>query len=215
MNDFKFAFALIVFGASQGCMPAHHAGHDDVEAGGTTHRASTAETIDGHHGGNAVHEKKRAATLDPQIVAAARNVKVLPQQLNCASEVLGIVDVHERVASVEDGLDALRVEAAVLGAEAVTGVEFEHGDGKEVTHLSGLAVRCRDLVKGRSYEVIAEIDIPGSMGSEEQAFRALKAKGQALRADLLIGVTFEHGEAGRGGPTRIRATAVRFKTAQP
>lgn len=65
-------------------------------------------------------------------------------------------------------------------------------------------------MKGRTYDVIAEIDIPGTMGGEEEAFRVLKEHGRRLHADLLLKVSFDHGEASRG-PTRIRATAVRFR----
>lgn len=195
-NHDRYLIWLLVMlaGGSEACLPAHDARHGE-------HSEPAASESDHHAPSRA---------LDADVVAAARRIRVLPHHLDCPSEVVGFVDVHERVASVEAALDVLRVEAAELGAEAVTGVEFEHGDGKEVTHLSGLAVRCRDLVKGRAYDVIAEIDLPGTMGDEEEAFRLLKERGRALRADLLVKVRFEHGEPGRG-PTRIRATAVRFR----
>jgi uncharacterized protein YbjQ (UPF0145 family) len=44
--------------------------------------------------------------------------------------------------SHEAALDVVRRRAAELGADAVVGVEFHHGEGDgQPTHLSGLAVR--------------------------------------------------------------------------
>ena len=132
--------------------------------------------------------------------------------LGCRPEVLGLVDVHEDVANATEALKELKLRAAELGAEAVIGVDFEHGDGHEATHLSGMAVRCRDLIRGRSYDVIGKVEVPGAMGGEEEAFRQLREKARELRADLLIDVTFDHGEAGRGR-TKLRGTAIRFRSA--
>ena len=78
-------------------------------------------------------------------------MRVLPGEAECTAEVLGLVDVHEPVKSTAEGLELLRRRAAVLGAEAVVGVEFEHGEGgAEKTLLSGTAVRCKDLLRGRN-----------------------------------------------------------------
>ena len=58
------------------------------------------------------------------------------------SEVVGVVDAHEEMGKHEKALYDLKVKAAQLGADAVVGVEFHHGEGEgEPTHLSGLAVR--------------------------------------------------------------------------
>lgn len=65
--------------------------------------------------------------------------------LDRPAEVVGVVDVHERMASTDEALAELRRKAARLGADAVVGVEFHHGEGEgEPTHLSGLAVRYRE-----------------------------------------------------------------------
>lgn len=150
----------------------------------------------------------------PELVERARHVRVLPDKhLGCASEALGLVDVHAKTSSSEQALDELRVEGARLGADAVVGVEFEHADGRAATHLSGMAVRCRDLLRGRPYDVIGIVDVPGDMGDEEQAFRRLKERARALRADLLLNVTFVHGEG--TGPTLLRATAIRIRGDAP
>ncbi len=66
-------------------------------------------------------------------------------KLDRPAEVVGVVDVHEPMASEDAALAALRRKAAAMGADAVVGVEFHHGEGSgEPTHLSGLAVRFRD-----------------------------------------------------------------------
>ena len=183
---------LLMLAAGSGCLPPHH---------------------DAEHGGSAGHgtHSRRIRVPDPQLELAAQSVRVLPRNdLGCRSEVLGLVDVHEDVGTSAQALEELKLRAAELGAEAVVGVDFEHGDGHEATHLSGMAVRCRDLIRGRAYEVVGSIEVPGAMGGEEEAFRKMKERARELRADLLIDFGFVHGEAGRG-PTKLRATAIRFR----
>ena len=60
------------------------------------------------------------------------------------AEVLGVFDFHTRADSEDKGFDQLRLAASRLGADAVIGAEFEHGDGAEPSHLSGMAVRFLD-----------------------------------------------------------------------
>ncbi len=64
------------------------------------------------------------------------------KRLDRPAEVIGVVDAHEEMGKHEAALWALKSKAAAMGADAVVGVEFEHGEGQgEPTHLSGLAVR--------------------------------------------------------------------------
>jgi hypothetical protein len=64
------------------------------------------------------------------------------KHLDRPAEVVGVVDAHEEMGKHEAALWALKTKAARLGADAVVGVEFHHGEGQgEPTHLSGLAVR--------------------------------------------------------------------------
>ena len=156
--------------------------------------------------------EERAVVNDPAVVAAARNVRVIQNdELGCPSEVLGLVDIHEPVESVDRALEILKRKAAKIGAEAVIGVEFHHGEpGEEPTHLSGMAVRCNDLLKGRAYDVLGRIEVPGRMGDEDGAERELMARARAMRADLLIDVGFEHGEGG-DEPSKVWGTAIRFR----
>jgi uncharacterized protein YbjQ (UPF0145 family) len=151
---------------------------------------------------------------DPAIVARARTVKVLKNEgMGCAAEALGPVDVHKKMESTDKALEVLKLRAAALGAEAVIGVDFEHGEGGSApTHLSGMAVRCRDLIQGRQYDVIGSISIKGAMGKEEDAFAQLRAKATAMKADLVLDVTFEHGEGADGAGTTIKGTAIRFRS---
>jgi uncharacterized protein YbjQ (UPF0145 family) len=157
-------------------------------------------------------EEERAIVNDPVVIAAARKVRVIQNdELGCVSEVLGLVDIHEPVESVDRALDVLKRKAAKMGAEAVIGVEFHHGEpGEEPTHLSGMAVRCNDLIKGRAYDVLGRIEVPGKMGDEDGAERELLARARAMRADLIIGMGFEHGEGG-DQPSKVWGTAIRFR----
>ena len=156
-----------------------------------------------HHAEEARSDETLA---DPAVVAAASRVRVIPGKLDCASELLGLVDVHEHVESQAAALELLKRRAAVLGADAVTGVEFEHGEAGEATHLSGSAVRCKDLLRGRRYEVLGTIEVTAAMDHEDEALAALKARARARGANLIIDVGFEHGDADK---TRVVGTAVR------
>jgi hypothetical protein len=73
----------------------------------------------------------------------ASNVLVLQTtKLDRYAEVVGVVDVHESMGDERVALQRLREKAAAMGADAVIGVEFHHGEGDgEPTHLSGMAVR--------------------------------------------------------------------------
>ncbi len=64
------------------------------------------------------------------------------KHLDRPAEVIGVVDAHEEMGKHDAALWTLKTKAALLGADAVVGVEFHHGEGEgEPTHLSGLAVR--------------------------------------------------------------------------
>jgi hypothetical protein len=72
----------------------------------------------------------------------ARVLVLESTHLDRPAEVVGVVDAHVPMGSHDAALDVLRRRAAQLGADAVVGVEFHHGEGEgQPTHLSGLAVR--------------------------------------------------------------------------
>lgn len=91
-----------------------------------------------HHDDDEDAARYRAVAPD----RAGRVLILSTSHLERPSEVVGVVDVHEEMGKHEEALDLLRRKAAALGADAVIGVEFHHGEGhSEPTHLSGLAVR--------------------------------------------------------------------------
>jgi hypothetical protein len=76
--------------------------------------------------------------------AAVAHVFITPDKhLDRPTEVVGVFDFHTRATSEDKGFDELRAKAAAIGADAVIGAEFEHGEGDEPSHLSGMAVRYR------------------------------------------------------------------------
>jgi hypothetical protein len=76
---------------------------------------------------------------------AARTVQVLvDKRVDRPTEVVGVLDFHSSATSEDKGFDELRAHAAAMGADAVIGAEFEHGEGNEPSHLSGMAVRFLD-----------------------------------------------------------------------
>jgi hypothetical protein len=86
-------------------------------------------------------------TPDPAPVAAApwHGVLVLvDKRVDRPTEVVGVLDFHSQATSEDKGFEELRARAAAMGAEAVIGAEFEHGEGNEPSHLSGMAVRFLD-----------------------------------------------------------------------
>lgn len=77
----------------------------------------------------------------------AAHVQVLPEKRpSRPAEVVGVVDAHVDMGDHEQALALLREKAAALGADAVIGVDLQHGEGHkgEPIHLSGLAVRYLD-----------------------------------------------------------------------
>jgi uncharacterized protein YbjQ (UPF0145 family) len=60
------------------------------------------------------------------------------------TEVVGVLDFHTDANTADKGFEQLKARAAALGADAVIGAEFEHGDPGEKSHLSGMAVRFID-----------------------------------------------------------------------
>ncbi len=137
---------------------------------------------------------------------AAQRLTVTPSSLRSPTEIMGIVDVHGNGGSEDRALGELRIRAVQLGAEALTNVEFRHGDHGEKLHLSGTAVRCHDILHGRRYEVLARLDVLAPMGQEEDAFAELRARGRAAGANVILDVHLEHGDESH---VRITGKAVR------
>jgi uncharacterized protein YbjQ (UPF0145 family) len=205
-----FAIASLVLPACDGMNPAR----------GPSSPATHVAAASAHHGEGSEeddhdddHDDDHAPLpRDPATVAAAGRVHVLQSDsMGCESEVLGLVDVHSHMHETEHALDELKLRAAALGAEAVLGVDFHHGEGgHEPTHLSGIAARCRDLRRGRSYDVIQELDVTGKNGHEDDAFQALRERARAVHADLVVGIEFHHGDGTE--PSHVTGTAVRWRT---
>ena len=154
----------------------------------------------------------RPSEVSTALAAKASSIRVLTgnDAVQCVTEIVGLVDVHESGASETRLLALLKLRAASLGADTVTNVELEHEeDGKK--HLSGTAVRCNDLVHGRSYDVLARVEGRAEMGDEQAAFDDLRIRASRMRADLVIGVEFDHGK-GEGAGTVVRGTAIRFRS---
>lgn len=88
------------------------------------------------------HENEGAA-VD---LSRARRVLLLQgRKLDRPAEVVGVVDAHEPSGREDAAFARLQQRAAELGADAVVGIDFHHGESAgEPLHLSGLAVRFLD-----------------------------------------------------------------------
>ena len=79
------------------------------------------------------------------VAPGARRVLVLvDKHVDRPTEVLGVLDFHSDATSQDKGFEELRARASEMGADAVIAAEFEHGDGNEPSHLSGMVVRFLD-----------------------------------------------------------------------
>lgn len=84
-----------------------------------------------------------ARGVDPSHVLVLQS-----KHLDRPAQVVGVVDAHEEMGKQDAALRTLQAKAAALGADAVVGVEFHHGEGEgEPTHLSGLAVKFLPAVR--------------------------------------------------------------------
>lgn len=84
-----------------------------------------------------------AATQTIVPVDDGRTIPVLQSRhLDRLTEVIKIFDIHVPVGGQDAALAILQAQAAAVGADAVVGAEFHHGEGDgEPIHVSGMAVR--------------------------------------------------------------------------
>jgi uncharacterized protein YbjQ (UPF0145 family) len=122
-------------------------------------------------------------------------------------DILEVVDIHTHAASQDKGFDELRARAEALGADAVIGAEFEHGEGDEPSHLSGMIVRYGQ--KPPPHVIIGELDIPSEEKDENKGLEELSRRAHDMGGDQVIQVTFEHGEDGHEG--HLRGKVIKYK----
>ena len=109
-----------------------------------TQAASSAAAGAGAGGADVTGDDVADAS-EPMLSPTARKVIVLvDKRVDRPTEVLGVFDFHSAATSEDKGFDELRRRAAEIGADAVIGAEFEHGDDGGPSHLSGMAVRFLD-----------------------------------------------------------------------
>lgn len=153
---------------------------------------------------------------NPRLAEAAKKMLVLQAgDAGRPTEVIGVIDVHEPTGEHDAALEALRERAALIGADAVLGIEFHHEDDHPddkgiATHLSGLAVRFRPVLEDRPYDVLGPVQVEAAMEHEDDGLRALREKGSDMNADAMLDVQFHHGE-GNGGATKMTAIAIRYR----
>jgi uncharacterized protein YbjQ (UPF0145 family) len=171
------------------------------------------ETLHAH--GDAVHEhdEHEHAHAHPHVSpeAAARIQLFESENGDREMEAMGVVDAHEKPGHHDEALQELREQAAALGADAVVGVEFHHGEGgAAVSHLSGMAVRYRQLKRDEPYDIVGFLDVAMDMEDQDRAIRELQRQSSRYNADLIIDIHYEHGE-GNGEKIHLRGTAIRYR----
>ena len=151
-----------------------------------------------------------ARTPSAELAPGSGQILVSNEQ-NCppkvdGCEILEIVDLHTSATSQDKGFDELRARAVSKGGDAVIGAEFEHGDGAEPSHLSGMIVRYGSPIP--PHEVIGTVDIPSDENDTDKGMAAMSARRLEMGGDRVIGVTFEHGDDGQQG--HLRGTVIRY-----
>jgi hypothetical protein len=150
-----------------GCAGYEAPAHESIEntfaqAMSDAHEAEPAHALFGdgdHHEHEHEHESEHEhdehehhhhphVVLTPEIRRAAARILVLQStRTEHVTEVMGVVDVHADSGDQDEAHDELRAVALSMGADAVLGVEFHHGETHDApTHLSGLAVRFRTSI---------------------------------------------------------------------
>jgi uncharacterized protein YbjQ (UPF0145 family) len=163
-----------------------------------------------HDPGHEAHEHAHAHRyVSPE--AAARIQVFESENSDREMEAMGVVDAHEKPGHHDEAPQELREGAAALGADAVVGVEFHHGEGGgAVSHLSGMAVRYRKLKRDEPYDIVGFLDVAMDMKDQDSAIRELQRQSRGYNADLIIDIHYEHGE-GNGEKIHLCGKAIRYR----
>ena len=149
------------------------------------------------------------AVHEPDTVSDSPRILVTTQQ-TCPTghdcDILDVIDIHTHATSEDKGFDELRARAARMGGDAVVGAEFEHGDGDEPSHLSGMIVRYGKPVP--PHVDLGMIDIPSDEKDENKGLAELSRRARAMGGNQVIDVTFEHGDDGQQG--HLRGKVIKF-----
>ena len=121
--------------------------------------------------------------------------------------ILEVVDIHSKATSEDKGFDELRFRAASLGGDDVIGAEFEHGDGDEPSHLSGMVVHGCDPI--RPYVEVGTLDVPSDPISTDKGLAELIPRAHEMGGDNVLDVKFEHGDDGAQG--HLRGKVIKYK----
>ena len=127
-----------------------------------------------------------------------------PRGHNC--DIVEVLDLHTSATSQDKGFDELRARAIARQGDAVIGAEFEHGEGSEPSHLSGVIVRYGQPVP--PHVDLGEVDIPSDPQDRDKGLAVMMGRAHAMGGDQVIDVTFEHGDDGAQG--HLRGKVVRF-----
>lgn len=141
--------------------------------------------------------------------SSSGTIPVLSQQSCPASHdcnILEVVDIHTEATSQDKGFAELRERARARGGDAVVGAEFEHGDGNEPSHLSGMIVRF--AAPTPPHVDVGTIDVPSDEKAQDKGLEELSRRAKQMGGDQVIDVTFEHGEDGAEG--HLRGRVVRY-----
>ena len=163
--------------------------------------------------------------------AAIEHVQLIAGMPSETCEVLGLVQAEASSGDGNAALAELRARGAALGADAVVHVrlhiddslgsesisgdpEWEEllagpsGTSERAVHVTGEAVRYRQLVDGRPYRVVARVGVTDRVGREHEALERLASRARAMRADLVIDIEVTNN--GGDAPFEVRGTAIRF-----
>lgn len=128
--------------SSAACANEYHPEYHPQMAYSYSQNISAPTTVFQTTGHMAGSEPPPSAPANLAHADASRVLILQGTHLDRPAQVVGVVDAHEEMGKHDGALRTLQAKAAQLGADAVVGVEFHHGEAQgEPTHLSGLAVK--------------------------------------------------------------------------
>jgi hypothetical protein len=136
------SFALVVLAlTATACASEYHPEYHPETAVNYSQNLSYATTV--YESNGKVVDTGNAPQSAPLAHGDPSRILILQStHLDRPTEVVGVIDAHLPVGNQDAAMVSLRERAAAMGADAVIGVEFHHGEAPgEPTHLSGLAVR--------------------------------------------------------------------------
>ena len=128
-------------------------------------------------------------------------------------EAIATLSAEIDASDASGGNDTIRAQADRMGADAVVNATVRQ-DRVGPPRVTGLAVRFRDLVGGRSYDVLDRVSVPAQGEDDPEALEQLRMRARRLGANLIVNVALQLADR-PGTPDQLVGDAVHVRTMPP